>query len=166
MGLNDEKGVRRSFAAQIYLTIIVSAVLTVLSIILLPWLLGVINVTPTNKEVYDAAYSYCFVIFLGIVTQMGYNFVCGILRSYGDSLTPLVFLVVSTAINVALDIFFLAVLKSGPSGAAVATVITQFLSMAGCFVYTMIKYKSLRLKKEDFKCSASCLLYTSPSPRD
>lgn len=158
VGLNDEKGVRRSFAAQIYLTIIVSAVLTVLSIILLPWLLGVINVTPTNKEVYDAAYSYCFVIFLGIVTQMGYNFVCGILRSYGDSLTPLVFLVISTAINVALDIFFLAVLKSGPSGAAVATVITQFLSMAGCFVYTMIKYKSLRLKKEDFKCSASELL--------
>ena len=158
VGLKDERAVRKSFATQIYLTVAVSIVLTVLSIILLPWLLSVINVTPTNKEVYDAAYSYCFVIFLGIITQMGYNFVCGILRAYGDSLTPLVFLVISTAINVALDVFFLAVLKSGPAGAAAATVITQFLSMAGCFIYTMIKYKSLRLKKEDFKCSANELI--------
>lgn len=158
VGLKDERAVRKSFATQIYLTVAVSIVLTVLSIILLPWLLSVINVTPTNKEVYDAAYSYCFVIFLGIITQMGYNFVCGILRAYGDSLTPLVFLVFSTAINVALDVFFLAALKSGPAGAAAATVITQFLSMAGCFIYTMIKYKSLRLKKEDFKCSANELI--------
>ena len=91
VGLNDEKGVRRSFAAQIYLSVIISAILTVLSILLLPALLGFINVTPANKEVYDAAYIYCFIIFLGIFTQMGYNFVCGILRAYGDSVTPLIF---------------------------------------------------------------------------
>lgn len=62
-GMGDTKGVRQSFAAQIYLSVIISLVLTVASIALLPWLLGVINVTPVNAEVYSAAYSYCVVIF-------------------------------------------------------------------------------------------------------
>lgn len=151
VGIGDEQGVRRSFAAQIYLSVIISVILTIASILLLPSLLGIINVTPANKEVYDAAYIYCYVIFLGIITQMGYNFVCGILRAYGDSLTPLVFLVISTMLNVFLDVLFLKVFKAGPAGAAVATVITQLLSVIGCFVYTMIKYKALRLGAKDFK---------------
>ena len=158
VGLNDEKGVRRSFAAQIYLSVIISAILTVLSILLLPALLGFINVTPANKEVYDAAYIYCFIIFLGIFTQMGYNFVCGILRAYGDSVTPLIFLVISTALNVALDILFLSGFRMGPAGAAIATVITQFLSMVGCFCYTVIKYKALRLSGDDFKAALKDLV--------
>ena len=151
VGCGDEKGTRQSFAAQIYLSVIISVVLTVIAILVLPWLLGLINVTPLNKEVYDAAYEYCFVIFLGLITQMGYNFVCGILRAYGDSVTPLVFLVISTALNVGLDVLFLAGFKLGPKGAAIATVLTQLLSTISCFIYTIFKYKSLRLKREDFK---------------
>lgn len=120
---------RKSFAAQIYLSVGISALLTVISIVLLPWLLGIINVTEANKEVYDAAYSYCFVIFIGIIAQMGYNFICGILRAYGDSVTPLIFLVISTALNVVLDIVLLSVFKMGPSGAAIATVLAQFISV-------------------------------------
>lgn len=151
VGCKEAEGVRRSFASQIYLSVIISAVLTVLSISLLPQLLGLINVTPTNKTVYDAAYIYCLIIFAGIITQMGYNFICGVLRAYGDSVTPLIFLVISTALNVGLDVLFLTAFRMGAAGAALATVITQFLSMIGCFIYTFARYKDLRLKREDFK---------------
>ncbi|MBD9209313.1 MAG: hypothetical protein EGQ30_08070 [Clostridiales bacterium] len=151
VGQNDARGVRKSFAAQIYLSVAISLLLTVVSIALLPQLLGIINVTETNKAVYDAAYSYCFVIFIGIIAQMGYNFVCGILRAYGDSVTPLVFLIISTALNVVLDIVFLSTFKMGPSGAAIATVLAQFISVIACSAYTFIKYKELRLHISDFK---------------
>ncbi len=154
VGVKDAEGVRRSFASQIYLSVIISIVLTVLSISLLPQLLGLINVTQTNKVVYDAAYSYCLIIFAGIITQMGYNFICGVLRAYGDSVTPLIFLVISTALNVGLDVLFLTAFRMGAAGAAIATVITQFLSMIGCFIYTFVKYKDLRLKKADLKSGA------------
>ena len=61
-------------------------------------MLGIINVTPENAGVYKAAYVYCFVIFIGIAAQMGYNFICGVLRAYGDSVTPLIFLMISTCL--------------------------------------------------------------------
>lgn len=157
VGCKEAAGVRRSFAAQIYLSVIISALLTVVSICLLPQLLGIINVTPTNKEVYDAAYIYCLIIFAGIITQMGYNFICAILRSYGDSVTPLIFLIISTALNVGLDVLFLTAFRMGAAGAALATVITQFICMIGCFVYTFIRYKDLRLKKEDMKSGLSAM---------
>lgn len=151
VGRGDAKGVRQSLAAQIYLSVIISLLLTVISVAVLPWMLGIINVTQANKEVYDAAYTYCFIIFLGIIMQMGFNFICGILRAYGDSVTPLVFLVISTALNVGLDILFLTVFGMGPAGAAAATVLTQALSVAGCFVYTFAKYREMRLSREDFR---------------
>ena len=84
VGRGDAKGVRQSLAAQIYLSVTISLLLTVISVAVLPWMLGIINVTQANKEVYDAAYTYCFIIFLGIIMQMGFNFICGILRAYGD----------------------------------------------------------------------------------
>lgn len=154
VGRGDTSGVRRSFATQIYLSVGISALLTMLSLALLPRLLGIINVTEANPEVYRAAYDYCFVIFIGILAQMGYNFVCGILRAYGDSVTPLIFLVISTALNVVLDLVFLAVLGLGPTGAAAATVLAQFISVIACTFYTFIKYRDLRLRAADFKVSA------------
>ena len=57
VGSKDISKVRKSFVTQIYLTIIISVILTILSICLLPWMLSIINITPTNKEVYDAAYN-------------------------------------------------------------------------------------------------------------
>ncbi len=158
VGGKDTRGVRRSFVCQTYLSVVISAVLTVVSILLLPWLLGIINVTPANKEVYDAAYIYCLIIFIGIAAQMGYNFICGVLRAYGDSVTPLVFLIISTVLNVVLDLLFLAVFGMGPAGAAAATILAQFLSVIGCTAYTFIKYKELRLEKSDLKVSKRTVL--------
>ncbi len=153
VGARDETGVRRSFATQILLSLVISAVLTVLSVLALPKLLGIINVTPDNPTVYHAAYDYCLVIFIGILAQMGYNFICGILRAYGDSVTPLVFLILSTALNIGLDLLFLTVLRMGPRGAAEATVLAQLISFLGCGVYTFLRYPDLRPRTEDWKCT-------------
>ena len=142
VGAGDRRGVRRSFAAQIHLSLGISVVLTVLSVVLLPWMLELIHVTPINKTVYDAAYIYCLVIFLGIFAQMGYNFICGILRSFGDSVTPLVFLVFSTLLNVGLDILFLVPFRMGPAGAAIATVSSQIL----VFVVMVLRIRHSRLE--------------------
>ncbi len=158
VGAGDRQGVRRSFAAQIYLSLGISVVLTGLSVLLLPWMLGLINVTPLNRTVYDAAYIYCLVIFLGILAQMGYNFICGILRAFGDSVTPLVFLIFSTLLNVGLDILFLVPFRMGPAGAAIATVLAQLLSMLGCFAYTLLRYPDLRLSRADWRVGRASLL--------
>lgn len=83
---------------------------------------------------------------------MGYNFICGVLRAYGDSVTPLIFLIISTALNVGLDLLFLIPLKKGPAGAAIATVLAQLISFVLCTVYTFAKYKDLRLKRMIGKC--------------
>lgn len=158
VGLRDKNGVKSSFAAQLLLTLVISLVLTVVSLATLPKMLGVINVTKENAVVYNAAYDYCFYIFLGIFAQMGYNCVCGVLRAYGDSVTPLIFLVISTVLNVGLDILFLVPLGMGPAGAALATVLAQLLSFVGCLVYTFLKYEDLRLSACNFKLTKSVLI--------
>lgn len=151
VGNSDENGVRRSFAVQIILCTIITVVLTAVSMLSLKPILSWINVTPSNAGVYNAAYSYCMVIFIGIFAQMFYNFICSVLRSIGDSVTPLVFLFISTLINIGLDLLFISVFKWGVIGAAAATVAAQALSTVACFVYTFIKFKNLRLSRGDFK---------------
>lgn len=152
-GIADSEGVRKSFATQIILCVIITVVLTVVSILSLNGMLAWINVTPDNAGVYRAAYDYCFVIFLGIFAQMFYNFICSFLRSIGDSFTPLIFLVISTIVNIALDLLFIIVFQWGVIGAAAATVVAQGLSTVACFVYAFIRYKELRLKWKHFKMS-------------
>lgn len=158
VGAGDMRGVRRSLIVQIDLSLVISALLTGLSIALLPWMLGLINVTPTNQTVYHAAYTYCLIIFAGILAQMGYNFICGILRALGDSVTPLVFLIFSTVLNVGLDVLLLIPLDMGPAGAAIATVMAQFVSMIGCFAYTMSRYPHLRPSRADWGMDSHSLL--------
>ena len=113
VGRGDHDGIRRSFAVQIALTLAISVVLTAMSVSMLPWMLRVLHVTPDNPAVYDAAYAYCLVIFIGIAAQMGYNFICGVLRAYGDSITPLIFLGFSTVLNIGLDLLFLSATADG-----------------------------------------------------
>lgn len=150
IGKNDEVATRRSFASQMVLCVIISIVLTIISISLLNFMLGIINVTPQNKGVYEASYQYCFVLFLGMFAQVFYNSICSILRSIGDSITPLIFLFISTILNILIDLLFIIVFKWGVIGAALATILSQSLSAIACLIYTFIRYPNLRLHKEDF----------------
>ena len=151
VGSSDNQGLRRSFATQIKLSLIISALLTAVSAALLPQLLALLHITPAHGEVYSAAYSYCLVIFLGIFTQIGYNLICGILRALGDSFSSLVFLLLSTVLNVGLDLLFLIPLRMGPMGAAIATVIAQAVSLLAGGIYTLRRYPALRPQRADFR---------------
>lgn len=151
LGAHDEDGMRKSFATQFILCSAITVVLTIVSVFCIKPMLAWVNVTEQNPVVFQAAYTYCLVIFLGTIAQLFYNFIISILRSIGDSFTPLVFLLISTLTNIALDLLFIKVFKWGVAGAAGATILTQVLCTIACFIYTFAKYKFLRLKKQDFK---------------
>ena len=142
---------RRSLTTQIVLSSVLTVVLTALALVLLDPMLAWINVTPDSPEVYRAAYTYCAIIFAGIGAQLFYNFICSFLRSMGDSVTPLAFLLFSTLLNVGLDLLFIVVFRWGVAGAAVATVSAQLVSTLGCFAYAFFKYPELHLHSEDWK---------------
>ena len=93
-------------------------------------------------------------IFLGIFTQIGYNLVCGVLRALGDSFSSLVFLLLSTVLNVGLDLLFLIPLRMGPMGAAIATVVSQLVSLIAGVAYTLRRYPALRPRRGDFRPDA------------
>ncbi len=105
----------------------------------------------TPDKVFSEAYDYIFVIFLGIPVTFLYNILSGFIRSLGDSKTPVIFLVISSILNIALDIFMIVVLKMGVSGAGWATVISQLVSGLMCLVFIMKKFELLHLKKDDLK---------------
>lgn len=151
VGMHDERGVRRSLATQILLSAALTVALTALALVLLDPMLAWINVTPDNHEVYTAAYTYCAIIFAGIGAQLFYNFICSFLRAMGDSVTPLLFLLFSTVLNVGLDLAFILVFRWGVAGAALATVLAQLVSTIGCFIYAFVRYPVLRLHREDWR---------------
>lgn len=161
-GQKNNKGIRESLAMQIKLCIVISIILTIIAVLCINPLLNVIGLSPsseaTQNEIYQSAYTYLLIIFLGTIFQIFYNLICSFLRSVGDSLTPLLFLIFSTVLNIILDFLFIAGFKMGVSGAAVATIIAQGLSAIGCFIYTFYKYKDYRLSLSDFKKDTGFML--------
>ena len=153
-GAKDEDGIRKSFATQIILSVITSILLTVIFLPLVTPLLNLIGLNQDNNS-FEYAKTYLSIIYIGIFAQIFYNLIVSVLRSIGDSLTPLLFLIGSTILNIVLDVLFIVVFKWEVAGAAFATILSQFLAAFGCFVYTFIRYKFLRLKLSDFKTSWS-----------
>ena len=158
VGARDDAGVRRSLSSQIILSAALTVVLTGLALLLLRPMLAWINVTPDSPEVYRAAYTYCAIIFAGIGAQLFYNFICSFLRSMGDSVTPLLFLLFSTILNIGLDLLFIVSFRWGVAGAAIATIMAQLISTTGCFLYAFIKYPKIRLRREDWKITGRDIL--------
>lgn len=139
----------RRFAANGgWLSILFSIVMTGIICILCRHILVWMN---TPADIIDGAYDYIFVIFLGIPATYLYNMVSGIIRSLGDSKTPLVFLLFSSILNVILDLFMIIVLKMGVAGAAWATVISQAVSGVSCLLYMRKRYDILRMTKEEMQ---------------
>lgn len=102
-------------------------------------------------ELMDMTNEYVSVVFVGIIFVFLYNFFSYLLRAMGNSVVPLIFLAVSSVINIVLDIWFVVGLKQGVSGAALATVIAQAVSGVGILVYSYIKLPILRFNREDIK---------------
>ena len=99
--------------------------------------------------------SYLLVIFAGIFFTFLYNFFAAVLRSVGNSFAPLLFLLLSTVVNIALDLLFVIVFRWGVSGAALATVIAQGLSAAGIVLYFALRLPTLRPSRATFRLESS-----------
>lgn len=108
----------------------------------------ILYVLQIPDEVYPLMYDYIRVIFAGILFTFLYNYFACLLRSVGNSVTPLLFLAVSSVLNILLDIWFVAGLDRGVAGAAEATVISQAVSGVGIAVYTVFKMPSLKVEKQ------------------
>ncbi len=132
----------------VWVSIAFAAVLTAATCLLCG---NILEWMKTPKDVFNEAYDYIFVIFLGIPVTFLYNILSGFIRSLGDSKTPVIFLVISSLLNIALDIFTIVVLKMGVAGAGWATVISQAFSSLLCMIFIIKRFEILHLKKNDLK---------------
>ena len=151
-GAKDEVGIKKAVASNITLTLISTLLMTIIALLVKNPLLRIMN-TPEN--IFDNANAYITIIFAGLITQALYNMSAGILRALGDSKTPLYFLIISSILNVILDLVFIINFNMGVSGAAYATNIAQGFSALLCLIYSYKKFQVLRLKKEDFKVESN-----------
>lgn len=147
-GANDVTELKRSVAGSLLLGLLTAVVLTAASVIFLRPLLQALN---TPDSVMKDAYDYIVIILLGMVITMAYNVLAGILRAIGDTVAPLLFLVISTMLNIFLDYFFIMNLGLGVKGAALATILCQAVSVVLCILYIKKKYPILHVKREHFR---------------
>ena len=153
-GAGNHKSMRRSVASAAILSLIVSVILTVLSMV---WMRDILNWMNTPQDMYDQAYEYIMVICGGIVAQVLYNLLAGILRAIGDSKRPLYFLILAALLNIVLDLVFIIVFHLGAAGAAYATVISQGVSGLLCLIYIIKYVPELHLCREDWKADRNLM---------
>ena len=121
-GNADGMKIRKAVAASLVITVAFTVILTVGAYILLDPLLRLLH---TPEEVYPLAHDYLVPVILFLFVTMAYNLFAGFLRAAGNSIAPLIFLVISSCLNVGLDILFIVPLGMGVKGAAIATVAAQ-----------------------------------------
>ena len=133
-GAHERWKIRKAIGHMMVLDGIIAAALAIPALIFLPSLMRLMN---TPESIFDQAYSYMVVIIAGLPATICYNMFAGILRAFGNSRTPLYFLIFSSVLNIALDLLFVAVFQMGVGGAALATVAAQVVSgvLAGIYVY-------------------------------
>ena len=154
-GAKDEKGLKRAIANSIYLSIAFSVVITLL---VTHYCRNILEFMNTPSDIMEGAYAYLIVIFWGIPVTFFYNLFSGIMRSLGDSKTPVVFLVIASVINIVLDIVLILTFKMGVEGAAYATVISQFAAALGSGIFMIKKYPVLHMSKDERKADAQCMM--------
>lgn len=124
-GAKDDEDVSRSVHTALILAAIGGALMTVLGLLTAPWLLRILN---TPQDTMADSLAYLQIIYIGMAPSMVFNMGSAILRAVGDSRRPLYFLMVCCILNIFLDLFFVIQVKMGAAGAAVATIISQFIS--------------------------------------
>ncbi len=147
-GAGDMKGVKRALGACVWIGLLMTLVMSVAMHFFTDDLLRLLN---TKEELFDYAYSYIYVIFVGMFTTMLYNMLAAILRALGDSRTPLYFLIIACLLNIGLDILFVASFHMGVAGAAYATLLAQLISGVLCFFTMKKRFPNLSLKTADLK---------------
>ena len=154
-GAKDIRAVKKSFATAIILGVSTALVLTVAGLVFLHPILKFLNIP---DELFKESASYISVIIAGLLATFLYDICAAVLRAIGDTITPLIILAISVALNVAGDIFFVVIVKAGVRGAAVATVLAQLIAFIVCAFYMVKKFDILRLSRTDFKGMESAMV--------
>lgn len=151
-GAGDYRAMRAFMMNGAYLAAGFAVVMTVATVVFCKPILQLMR-TPEN--IIDGAYSYIVIIFMGIPATYLYNLISGVIRSMGDSKTPVIFLTLASVMNIALDLILIIVFGMGVAGAALATVISQAVSGIGCLLYSRKKFEILRTSEEERRVNAS-----------
>lgn len=154
-GQKDEEKLKENLSASFFFILLISIILNIIAYLSLDYLKIFLNVP---DEVWLDMRDYLFIIFTGILAIFLYNYFASYLRAIGNSITPLIFLGLSSIVNIVLDLYLVISLDMGVIGAALATVIAQYLSGLGISFYTFRKYSQIHtifsisyLKKERIK---------------
>ncbi|MEG0721865.1 MAG: MATE family efflux transporter, partial [Lachnospiraceae bacterium] len=153
-GAQDEKGIRRYVGNSAILAMIFAVVMTIVVVLFCRPILEAMH---TPSKIIEGAYDYIVVIFLGIPATYLYNMLSGYIRALGDAKTPVLFLTMSSLLNIVLDLVLILVFHMGVAGAAWATVISQAVSGIACLGYMTKHFPVLRLKKEDWSVNMHCM---------
>lgn len=159
-GARNFEKIRKTVAGTLLLGLGTAILISFISVTFLTPILKILNV---SEELFEQSYGYIRAILLGIVATMFYNAFASVLRAIGDTVAPLIFLIIACGVNIALDLYFILELKTGVVGAAWATVISQGLSVLLCMIYMWWRYPIFHLKLEDFRLNLSLIkkLYAS-----
>jgi len=147
-GAGDIRGLKRSVANAVILSVVSALVITALGAIFMNPMLRIMN---TPEDIYQDAYHYIIIIDYGIICTVFYDMFSAFLRSVGNSKVPLYFLILCAGLNIVLDLLFIVVFHMGTGGAALATVVSQAISALLCGIYLFVKFPILIPEKSDWK---------------
>ena len=147
-GAGDGDEARRRAGQLVWLALAFSLLVTLVAAL---WTDDILRITQTPEEIFDEAYRYIHIVFLGAGATILYNLASGVLRALGDSKTPLYFLMGAVSVNIALDLLFMKGTGMGVEGAAYATVLSQFFAGAACVLYIYRRVPMLRLTRDDWR---------------
>lgn len=154
-GAGDEKNVRNTIANSIYVLAGASILVSIIGILFCP---AILRLLQTPDSVIGDSIVYMRTTCAGTIFIAAYNGVAAILRALGDSKTPLYFLIVSSIINVVLDLTFVLGFDMGVFGVALATIIAQAVSAVTCIIYAYKKIEYFRLRKEQLRINMQIVL--------
>ncbi len=146
-GAGDYSKMRRCFANGLYASGAIAVIMAVITAILTPTILRLIG---TPDDIFIHSCTYIRLIFIGIPATVMYNLLSGVMRAVGDGRTPLIMLMVSTVLNLLLDLLFVPVLNIGVAGAAIATIVAQLFSGMLCLYVIFIKTDILKIRKDEW----------------
>lgn len=156
-GAKDEKRVSATIANAIYILTTISLSITAIGITIAPFILRLLQ---TPDDIIGDSILYLRTYCTGIIAITLYNGTASILRALGDSRTPLYFLIISSLVNVGLDLTFVLAFKWGVFGVGFATVVSQFVSAIGCIWYAYKKVTYFKLRREQMKPDKKIILQT------
>lgn len=146
-GAKNEAKMKKAVAGAIVLGGLFAVAISIFCLVFINPILHLLRI---DESLFLQSQSYICIILEGLLATAMYNAFAAVLRAIGDSVTPLLFLIMASFLNIFLDYGFIIYLHAGVGGAAIATVISQAVSTLLCLIYMMKKYPVLRLSRNDF----------------